>query len=37
MDASANVKSAYILAATESIKNREYQDYGRLKGGVLWS
>lgn len=36
-DAEANVKSAYILAATESIKNREYQDYGRLKGGVLWS
>jgi len=37
LDASANVKSAYILAASESVKNREYQDYGRLKGGVLWS
>ncbi|WP_027438269.1 hypothetical protein [Lachnospira multipara] len=29
--------AAFILAASESVKNREYQDYGREKGGVLWS
>lgn len=29
--------SALALAYSESIKNREYQDYGRNKGGILWS
>lgn len=36
-DDDVNVKSAFILAASESVKNREYQDYGRGRGGVLWS
>lgn len=26
-----------IMAYAESLRNREYQDYGRTKGGVLWS
>jgi hypothetical protein len=25
------------LFYSEAIRNREYQDYGRGKGGVLWS
>ncbi|MBO5459705.1 MAG: hypothetical protein J5981_05595 [Lachnospira sp.] len=30
--------SAQLIAAyAESLRNREYQDYGRTKGGVLWS
>lgn len=28
---------ALIMAYAESLRNREYQDYGRTKGGVLWS
>lgn len=29
--------SAFVLAYSERLKNRQYQDYGRGKGGVLWS
>lgn len=29
--------SVLIMAYAESLRNREYQDYGRTKGGVLWS
>lgn len=29
--------AAYAMCYSESIKNREYQDYGRGKGGALWS
>ena len=28
---------ALVMAYGESLRNREYQDYGRNKGGVLWS
>lgn len=34
-------KSGYVAALTlcmaEAVKNREYQDYGRTRGGVLWN
>ena len=30
-------KGAFILAYSEFIKNREYQEYGRNRGGVLWN
>ena len=26
-----------VTAYAESLRNREYQDYGRTKGGALWS
>lgn len=29
--------AAYIFAYSEYIRNREYQDYGRNHGGVLWN
>lgn len=29
--------AALCIAYAESLKNREYQDYGRGKGGALWS
>lgn len=29
--------AAYIMAYSEYIRNREYQDYGRNNGGVLWN
>jgi rhamnogalacturonyl hydrolase YesR len=29
--------SALMLAYAESLRNREYQDYGRGRGGVLWN
>ena len=31
------VSAAYITAYSEYIRNRDYQDYGRSNGGVLWS
>ena len=31
------VSAAYITAYSEYIRNRDYQDYGRGNGGVLWS
>lgn len=34
---SLGVSAAYIAAYSEYIRNREYQDYGRSNGGVLWS
>lgn len=34
---SVSYVAAYTYAYSESIKNRDYQDYGRGKGGVLWS
>lgn len=36
-DAGTKETAALALAYSESIKNREYQDYGRNKGGRLWS
>ncbi|MGN0316364.1 MAG: hypothetical protein ACI4E1_00335 [Lachnospira sp.] len=36
-DAPVLYLAAYTYAYSESIKNREYQEYGRAKGGVLWS
>lgn len=29
--------AALVMAYAESLRNRDYQDYGRAKGGVLWS
>lgn len=29
--------AAYVMAYSEYIRNREYQDYGRVNGGVLWN
>ncbi len=29
--------AAYVMAYSEYIRNREYQDYGRSNGGVLWN
>jgi rhamnogalacturonyl hydrolase YesR len=29
--------SVLISAYAESLRNRDYQDYGRTKGGVLWN
>ena len=34
---SVAVSAAYITAYSEYIRNRDYQDYGRSNGGVLWS
>ena len=34
---SLGVSAAYIAAYSEYIRNRDYQDYGRSNGGVLWS
>ena len=34
---SISVSAAYITAYSEYIRNRDYQDYGRSNGGVLWS
>lgn len=34
---SMSVSAAYITAYSEYIRNRDYQDYGRSNGGVLWS
>lgn len=31
------VSAAYITAYSEYMRNRDYQDYGRSNGGVLWS
>lgn len=31
------VSAAYITAYSEYIRNRDYQDYGRSNGGVLWN
>ena len=31
------VSAAYITAYSEYIRNRDYQDYGRSNGCVLWS
>ncbi len=30
-------KAAAVLAYAEGLRNRDYQDYGRANGGVLWS
>ena len=32
-----NVVSKAALVYSETVRNREYQDYGRGKGGALWS
>lgn len=29
--------ASYVMAYSEYIRNREYQDYGRINGGVLWN
>ena len=34
---SVAVSAAYITVYSEYIRNRDYQDYGRSNGGVLWS
>ena len=34
---SVAVSAAYITAYSEYIRNRAYQDYGRINGGVLWN
>lgn len=34
---SGECSAELIMAYAESLRNREYQDYGRTKGGVLWS
>lgn len=36
-DSAVETVCALALAYSESLKNRAYQDYGRNKGGVLWS
>lgn len=33
----ATLVGACALVYSEAVRNREYQDYGRSKGGVLWS
>ncbi len=33
----AGYMAALAMSYSESLKNREYQDYGRGKGGALWS
>lgn len=37
MNSDCEWMAALSLAYSESLKNREYQDYGRCKGGALWS
>ena len=32
-----NIVSMAALVYSETVRNREYQDYGRGKGGALWS
>lgn len=36
-DTDKNVVSKAALVYSETVRNREYQDYGRGKGGALWS
>ena len=36
-EADDNTVSAAALVYSETVRNREYQDYGRGKGGALWS
>ena len=35
--ADAAYTAVLVTAYAESLRNREYQDYGRTKGGALWS
>ena len=36
-EADENIVSMAALVYSETVRNREYQDYGRGKGGALWS
>lgn len=36
-EADDNIVSMAALVYSETVRNREYQDYGRGKGGALWS
>ena len=37
IDSDSTIGATLVLAYAESLRNREYQDYGRNKGGALWS